>query len=447
MTGLKRPRVQVIGCGYVGLTTALAFASRGIAVTGIETDLKKRELISSGRLPFHEPGLEELLRKLLGNNFEVRDSQVESDVSFMSVGTPSKNDGGIELAFVESACQTLGELLKNLGGYHTVVVKSTVLPGSTERVVIPTIEARSQKRVGKDFGLCVNPEFLREGSALNDMMDADRIIIGEYDRKSGQVLLDLYGSFYEKSPPILRTNLVNAEFIKYASNAFLATKISFINTIANIAQRLPGGDVNIIAEGMGFDKRIGKSFLSSGLGYGGSCLPKDLRAFLSLARSVGYEAKLLSDIEYVNDSQVGLAIDEARKMIGGFDGKTVTVLGLSFKPDTDDLREAVSRRMIATLLEEGAHVNVYDPVVRSGLQIPSLDQARVVFAKSSIEALSGSDCCFLVTEWTEFKNLEPEDFVKHMRTPVLVDGRRLYDPAKFLGKMKGFSAVGLGSIQ
>ena len=442
---MENPHVQVIGCGYVGLTTALAFASKGITVTGIEVDHKKRESLSSGKLPFHEPRLEELLCQLLGNKFRVRDSPVESDISFISVGTPSKNDGSIDLAFVESASSALGETLKNINGYHTVVVKSTLLPGSTERVVIPAIETESQKRVGRDFGMCVNPEFLREGSALKDMMEPDRVIIGEYDEKSGETLLSLYESFYaHHSPPILRTNIVNAEFIKYASNAFLATKISFINMVGNIAQRFPGADVKVIADGMGSDKRIGKSFLNSGLGYGGSCLSKDLRAFVTLASGVGYNAKLLSDTEELNESQFGIAIHEAYNMIGGFDRKTVTILGLSFKPNTDDLREAVSLKIIERLVAEGAQVKVYDPVVSNSSQIPTFDDGRVVFSKSPIEALQSSDCCILVTEWDEFRMLEPEDFVQHMKTPVLVDGRRIYDPAKFDGKMKGFFAMGLG---
>jgi UDPglucose 6-dehydrogenase len=283
---------------------------------------------------------------------------------------------------------------------------------------------------------------LREGAALHDTFNPDRIVIGECDKRSGDALESLYREFYaEKTPPLLRTTPVNAELIKYANNAFLAMKISFINTIANICERIPGADVTVVAKGIGLDKRIGSTFLNAGLGYGGSCLPKDLRALIQHSRSLGYEPKLLEAVEEVNSSQPQKAIELCKELVGELRGKRIAVLGLAFKPNTDDTRNAVSIKVVKRLLEEGAKVVVYDP--------KAMDNARRIFggdveyARGAEECLKDSECAIIVTEWDEFRKLKPEDFMKLMKTPAVVDGRRIYDPRVYSGKLK-FKAVGLG---
>ena len=441
------PRVLVMGTGYVGLTTAVGLASRGIPAVAFEIDPEKRDMINSGEVPFFEPSLSDLLKESLQRGFHVSDRIETSDITIITVGTPSRSDGSIDLTYVKSASEMLGRTLENKNDYHVVVVKSTVVPGTTENVVRPAVESCSRRSVGSDLGLVMNPEFLREGSAVKDMFEPDRIVIGESDTRAGDAISRLYEVYYGSSamPPVLRTSIVNAEFIKYASNAFLATKISYINTIANIAQKIPGADVEVIAKGIGMDRRIGRSFLNAGLGFGGSCFPKDVNALIALSRTLGYEPVLLQDVEGVNYLQFEHALEEARVALGeSFEGKTITLLGLAFKPETDDIREAVSLRIIESLLSSGASIRAYDPAANGNVarRFPTVRQ-KISYLESAKDALQGSDCCIIVTEWDEFRKLEPEDFISSMRTPVLIDGRRIYDPVKFRGKMK-FSAIGLG---
>jgi UDPglucose 6-dehydrogenase len=443
---LKPYKISIVGMGRVGLCTAVAFASRGYAVVASETSMEKVSLINRGVPPFHEPSLGEMLVEVLQSGHfkctsNTRAAVLNTDMTFITVGTPSKPDGCIDLHYIEDSTKEIGNALSNKD-YHLVVVKSTVTPGTTENVIKPILEKSSGKKSGVNFGLCVNPEFLREGSALYDTFNPDRIIIGEYDKKSGDMLEALYRKFYaEKMPPIIRTTLVNAELIKYANNAFLATKVSFINTIANICERIPGADVTTVAKGIGLDKRIGHLFLNAGLGYGGSCLPKDLRALIEHSRSLGYEPKLLEVVETVNKNQPQRALELCKKLLGELRNKRIAVLGLAFKPNTDDMREAPSITIIRRLLKEGAKVVTYDPAAIPNAKAIFKDE--IEYASSALECLKGADCCILVTEWEEFKKLRPDDFIQNMRTPILLDGRRIYDPEEFSRKIK-FAAIGLG---
>ena len=367
---------------------------------------------------------------------------LKTSISFVTVGTPSRSDGSIDLQFVEAALCEIGEALRKKTTYHLIVIKSTVTPTTTERVLKPLIESHSGKHCGVDFGLCMNPEFLREGSALQDMLHPDRIVIGEYDKKSGKALEKLFRDFYcEKLPPLIRTTLTTAELIKYASNSFLATKISFINTIANICEKTHSADVSIVAEGMGLDKRISSLFLNAGFGYGGSCFPKDLKALISYSKNIGYQPPLLDAVEKVNKTQSYKAIELCKSLLAELKGKNIAILGLAFKPNTDDMREAVSVPIIRQFLKEGANVTAYDPVAISTAK--NIFKDKIKYADSAARCLKNADCCILVTEWNEFKRLEPEDFVKSMKQPILVDGRRIYNPAEFNKKVK-FTAVGLG---
>ena len=436
-------KISFFGLGYVGLVTSLAFASKGFIVYGYDVDKSRIESLRNKKLYIYEPGLQDLLERS-GNfipteNYE--EAVMKTNVTFITVGTPSMPDGSIDLSYVRSTAEMIGKALRKKEGYHLVVVKSTVLPGTTEEVA-KIIERESGKKVGKDFGICMNPEFLREGNAVEDIFKPDRIVIGCFDDRSGDMLEGLWREFYGDMPPLLRTNLVNAEFIKYASNAFLSMKVSFINEVANIAQRVKGADVEVIAKGIGLDKRIGPLFLKAGLGFGGSCFPKDLTAFIKFSEKMGYDPRLLKGAKDLNDEQPYKAVELAENLIGNLNGRKIAVLGLSFKPNTDDMRDAVSIRVVNSLLKKGAQVSVYDPAAMENARRIFGD--RVEYARSAVDCIRGADCAIIVTEWDEFRDLRPEDFIRNMRNPAVVDGRRIYNPREFAGKVK-FSAIGLGT--
>jgi len=444
---MPKYRISVVGTGYVGLCTAVGFASRGYTVIASTYDDEKVSLINKGIPPFYEPSLEEMLKKSVKQNFLKcvlgrREAVLNTEITFIAVGTPSQPDGSIDLQFIKTSAREIGEAISEKNAYHLVVVKSTVVPGTTEKTVKKIIEEHSKLRCGVDFGLCMSPEFLREGAAVQDTLYPDRTVIGEYDKKSGDILEDLYHQFYgNELSPIIRTNLPTAELIKYANNACLANRISFINQIANICQRISGTDVTKVAEAIGLDKRISPLFLNAGLGYGGSCFPKDVKALISLSKGLGYNPVLLNAVENVNQSQPYEAVKLAKELLGTLKGKRVGVLGLAFKPDTDDMREAVSIKIINALLEDEAEIVSYDPAAIDNTK--KIFGDRIKYASSAIECIGGADCCIIVTEWDEFKRLKPADFIKHMRTPTMVDGRRIYDPKEYGHKLK-FAAIGLG---
>ena len=290
------------------------------------------------------------------------------------------------------------------------------------------------------MGLAMNPEFLREGSAIKDSLHPDRIVVGETDARSGDSLLKLYKRVYgQRMPKVLRTNPANAELIKYANNSFLATKVSYINMVANLCEKIPGADVEVVARGIGMDKRIGRAFLRAGAGWGGSCWPKDLMAMKSKFREVGVEAPLIDAAQQVNDSQPLQLVRAAKEVLGSIAGKRIAVLGLSFKPDTDDIRGAVSISLIRALLAGGASVRAYDPAAMDNVRNVFHDQIEL--ASSPIEAIRGAECCILVTEWKEFGRLKPKDFTSNMQDPVVIDGRRAFEPAMMRGIQ--YTAVGL----
>ena len=445
---MKNPKISVLGIGYVGLCTAVGFASKGYTVIASTHDAEKAAKINKGIPPFHEPNLQKLLEEAVQSGRltcltnQTKKAVLETDLTFNAVGTPSMPDGGADLQFIEASSREIGQALCKKSTYHVIVIKSTVVPGTTRDLVKPIVEKVSKKKCGSDFGLCMNPEFLRQGSAFEDTIHTDRIVIGEYDKKSGDVLYNLYKDFYDKDlPPTIRTSLSTAELIKYASNSLLATKISYINTIANICGKIPGADVKTVAVAMGLDKRIGPLFLNAGLGYGGSCFPKDVKALIAHSKKLGYHLELLESVENVNKTQPLKAVEFCKELIGNLKGKHVAILGLAFKADTDDMREARAIPIINELVKEGATVTAYDPVAMSIAK--TIFKNKIRYAQSVIECLKNADCCILVTEWDEFKELKPEDFINNMKQPALVDGRRIYDPVEFNKKMK-FKAIGLG---
>ena len=444
----KKPKISVIGAGYVGLVTAVGFASKGYSVVVCDIDEEKIAKINNGVPPFHEPGLQEKLSEstqkgnLEGVVGQTDQAISETDLTFVAVGTPGKPDGSIDLKYIESAACNIGEALKKKRSYHVIIIKSTVVPGTTLNTVKPILEKESRKVAGTNFGLCMNPEFLRQGSAFQDTVNAERVVIGSFDKRSGDVLEDLYRDFYvERVPSIIRTSLSTAELIKYASNSMLATKISFINTIANMCEKISGADVKVVAKAIGLDKRIGPFFLDAGLGYGGSCFPKDIKALIAVSKGLGYDPVLLDSVEAVNKTQPLKAVEFCREELGNLRGRRIAILGLAFKPDTDDMREARVIPIINQLLNEGASVTAYDPVAAPVAK--TIFNDKINYAKSAFECIKNADACIIVTEWEEFKKLTPEDFTKTMKQPILIDGRRIYNPEIFKTKMK-FIALGLG---
>ncbi len=438
--------LSIFGLGYVGLCTAVSFGQKGIKTIGVDIDTIKVKNLSEGRAQIIEEGLEEALQLTLAKGtFQVttdsRQAVLESGTSFITVGTPNRPDGSIDLKYVKSVSKAIGEALKEKDDYHLIVIKSTVVPGTSLNLVKPQLEKHSGKKCGQGFGLCMSPEFLREGNALIDTLSPDRIIIGEHDKRSGDSLEDLYRRFHgNEIPPIIRTNLINAELIKYANNAFLAAKISFINTMANICEKTPEADVTVVAKGIGLDRRISPLFLNAGLGYGGSCFPKDVEALIAYSKGVGYEPLFLEASEEANHAQPLRAVEILKNLVGDIKGKRFAILGLAFKSGTDDMREAVSIKIIEKLLEEGAEVSAYDPQAKENTK--KILGERVTYAPSMSSCLKGADGCVIVTEWDEFKMLKPED-LNEMRIPILVDGRRISDPEKFRGEVI-YAAIGLG---
>jgi UDPglucose 6-dehydrogenase len=439
--------VSVTGTGFVGLVSAVCFAERGFKAYAVTHDEDKAKTINQGEPPFYEPKLKRLLRsslksKLFRCTTDLKEAASNSEITFIAVGTPSRPDGDIDLSIIKRSSEEIGEAIAEKRGYHLVVVKSTVVPGTTGGLVKDSVEKHSGKKAGDGFGLCMSPEFLREGKAVYDTFHTDRVVIGEYDRKSGDILHKFYRRFYgKKTPPILRMSLASAEMVKYASNAFLAAKISFINEIARICEATAGVDVAEVAKGMGYDKRIGHLFLEAGLGFGGSCFPKDVRALIAYAQRKRYPPLLLRSILDVNERQAFHGVELAEQLVGSLKGKRVALLGLAFKPETSDIREAASLKIIDRLLGLGAEVAVYDPVAMP--EVEKLYGKKIMYAGSPRDCLKKADCCILVTEWSEFKKLKPGDFTKVMRNPAVVDGRKVFNPNVFSKKLR-FAAVGWG---
>jgi UDPglucose 6-dehydrogenase len=428
-------KISVVGTGYVGLITGVCFAELGNKVILADVILDKVEKINRGIPPIYEEKLDKMLAKNLSAGRVHATTHTEkavlgSDITFISVGTPCRRDGSIDLTYVKKAAADIGKALKGKKGRHTVVMKSTVVPGTTEHVVIPILEKNSGLKAGKDFGVAMNPEFLREGKAIDDFMSPDRIIIGGIDDESITTVGRLYKDF---RCPLIRTGTNTAEMIKYASNAFLATKISFINEIGNMCKEL-GIDTYEVAEGMGYDKRIQRSFLNSGEGYGGSCFPKDVKAIMAKSRNTGIKPRILEAVEYVNDRQPLKIIEILKKRVPGLKNKTIAVLGLSFKPGTDDIRDAPSIKVVKSLLDSGASVNAYDRQATENFK--KIYRRGISYYESAQAAIEGADACLLLTEWPEFEKLTDEDF-NVMRGKVIIEGRKILDPKK----VKNFEGV------
>lgn len=425
--------ISIIGTGYVGLVTGAIFADLGHKVYCVDIDENKIESLKKGLVPFYEPGLEELVRRNTDQKrliFTTNYSQAvpNSKVVFICVGTPPSQNGGADLTYLLEA---VSETAKHLKGYTLIAIKSTV-PIGVEVVLQVLIKQYSKARY--EFASC--PEFLKEGSAVLDARNPDRIVIGTNSKKAADLLLDLYKHFNGQR---VISDLRSAQMIKYASNTFLATKISFANAIANLCEGL-GADADKVLSGMGLDQRIGKSFLNPGVGYGGSCFPKDISAFIDIAQKSGYDFELLKAVDKINRQQVDHFIEKVIKLIGNPKNKTLTVLGLSFKPNTDDIREAPSIKIIQKLKDLGAKIKAYDPIASDNVK--KVFGETIQLTENPYDAAVDSEALMIVTEWNEFRELDLIKIKKLMKRPIIVDGRNLYDGEKI--KQLGFTYQGVG---
>jgi UDPglucose 6-dehydrogenase len=431
--------ICVVGTGYVGLVTGACLADFGNTVTCVDNDAAKIAKLHEGVMPIYEPGLDTLVEKnakagRLRFSTELAPAVKEALVIFIAVGTPPKEDGSADLSYVIQVAESIAD---NLNGYKVVVTKSTVPTGTgqlIERII-------SEKSTGENpFSVVSNPEFLREGSAIADFMRPDRVVIGARDTQAVAIMKDIYSPLYLIETPFVITNVESSELIKYASNAFLATKITFINEVAELCERL-GADVHHVSRGMGLDKRIGPKFLHPGPGYGGSCFPKDTQALTEIARKAGRAFEIVETVVAVNDRIKSGAIERVRSaMKNEVSGKLVAVLGLSFKPETDDMRDSPSIPLIESLISDGAAVRAFDPeaMVNARQYLPQ----QVEYCADSYEAVAGADALIIVTEWNQFRSLDMKRIHTALRHPTVIDLRNIYDPQRM--KDQGFDYFSVG---
>lgn len=431
-------KLSIFGTGYVGLVSAVCFAELGHSVIGVDKNPDVVSRLAAGVPTIYEPGLEEPLRSNLRSGrlrFTTRadEAVAHSDIVFLCVGTPGRPDGQVELAQVEEVAQTIAPLL---AGYRLIVEKSTVPVHTAHRIY------SAVRRVvgdGQDFDVASNPEFLREGSAIRDFLHPDRIIIGADTDRARALLLELYGGNFDC--PVLVTDVKTAELIKHASNAFLAAKISFINALSDLCERV-GVDVVTVAKGVGMDARIGPRFLEAGLGYGGSCFPKDIKAFTKIAQDAGLDFALLREVERINDERVPRLLRKVERALPRLRGTILGVLGVAFKPNTDDIREAPSLKVIPGLKERGGVLRVYDPQAAKNMARVHPPDGQLCYVGSAYEAAQGASALVILTDWEEFRSLDLPRIRELMRTPIIIDGRNLFTPRKM--REQGFAYYSLG---
>ncbi len=429
-------KISIIGTGYVGLVSGACFAELGNTVICADNDPKKVARLKKGKIPIFEPGLEELVKKntrkkRLSFTSSVKDAVIKSDIIFIAVGTPSLENGEADLTGIEHVARTIAQ---HMSSYKLIVEKSTV-PVETGEWVKRTIATNVKRHY--EFDVASNPEFLREGSAVSDFMNPDRVVIGVESKKARELLTTLYRPL---KAPIVVTDIKSAELIKHASNSFLATKISFINAVSRVCDRV-GADINEVAYGMGLDKRIGPQFLDAGIGYGGSCFPKDIDAFITITDKIGYSFELLKAVREINQQQKHFFLSKVKENLWIIKDKTVGILGLSFKPNTDDIRSAPAIDFIRFLLKEGASVKVYDPSAMEKSK-EFFSPKQISYCRNAYDVAKGSDCLLLVTEWDEFKELDFKKIRRLLKRPLIIDGRNVYDASKM--KALGFTYVCIG---
>ncbi len=445
-------KISIIGTGYVGLVSGVCLAEKGHDVTCVDIDQSKVDRINAGQSPIHEKGLDELLAKCCGVNFrattDLRAAVLDSEISMIAVGTPFDGDE-IDLQYIRAAASQIGAALKDKPSYHVVLVKSTVVPGTTSDVVLPLVEEASGKKAGPDFGVGMNPEFLREGEAVQDFLFPDRIVLGGHDERTLDVLEQLYQPFSNVDQ--LRTDPRTAEMIKYTANSLLATMISFSNEIGNLCASIPNVDVTQVMRGVHLDKRLSPiladgtrikpsftTYLEAGCGFGGSCFPKDVKALIAHGRKLGRGMSLLDAVVKVNLAQPDTVLDLLSRHFSDLDGVNVTVLGVAFKPGTDDIRESPALPIIRELLARKAKVKAFDPVARAEAE-KYFGAGALDYADSLEDAVDGAQAVLLLTRWPEFERL-PEVFAGRSEQPVLIDGRRVV--AK--DSVERYEGIGIG---
>ncbi|HLS82286.1 MAG TPA: UDP-glucose/GDP-mannose dehydrogenase family protein [Steroidobacter sp.] len=423
-------RLTIFGSGYVGLVTGACFAEVGNTVLCVDVDARKVERLRRGESPIYEPGLDELIKKNIAAGRLSFTTDAAEGVShglfqFIAVGTPPDEDGSADLRYVLSVAESIGQ---NLSDYRIVVTKSTVPVGTADKVKAKIEQTLVDRGVQIEFDVVSNPEFLKEGAAINDFMKPDRIVVGADNPRTAELLKVLYDPFTRNRERMIVMDVRSSELTKYAANAMLATKISFMNELANLAERV-GADIEKVRLGIGSDPRIGYHFIYPGCGYGGSCFPKDVRALARSASEHSFSAELLEAVESVNLRQKSVLFEKINRYFNGeLAGKTLGLWGLAFKPNTDDMREAPSRTLIDALIAAGARIRAYDPVAREEAERIYEGAEAVQFVESSAEALRGADALAIVTEWQEFRSPDFEVVKSQLRTPVIFDGRNLYDP-------------------
>jgi len=437
---MRNHDICVVGAGYVGLVTGACLAELGHRVVCVDSDPKKLKALKAGNIPIHEPGLNEVFRRTVKNGrLSFAGSVLEglrfkgrrAEVVFIAVGTPPRHDGSADLSAVEAVAETVA---KNIDSYTVVVDKSTV-PVETGDWVSKTIQRFNKS--GTPYDVVSNPEFLSEGTAVRDFMKPDRIVLGVSSKRAETLMREVYAPL---KATVLVTDLKSAELIKHASNSFLATKISYINAVANLCEKV-GADVKLVAQGMGLDRRIGPMFLNAGLGFGGFCFPKDLEAFYWISKQKGYDFSLLKTVQEINEHQKGWIARKIEEKLWNLEGKTVALLGLAFKPDTDDMRFAPALDVARQLKSRGVKLRVFDPVAMARAK-ELADFKGAYFAKDEYDAIKGADALAVVTEWPCFKDLDLKRVKRLMRTSVILDARNIFDPAK--ARALGFEYAGVG---
>ena len=433
-------KIAVIGLGFVGLTLSSVLASKGIITVGIDLDKEKCSKIANGTPTFFEPNLKKILKKALKKNLLITDklSSINNcDFIFITVGTPQKKNGEIDLSFIKTVVRSVGKIISKNKKKPVILIKSTVIPGTMKDIILPILEKNSKKKAGKDFGLISNPEFLQESKAIQDTIKPHVIVLGGYKTKFMKKTEKFFSRF-NSNVPIIITNHQTAELIKYTNNSFLATKISFINQIANICQAIPDTNIDDIAATIGLDPRIGNLFLNAGPGYGGSCLPKDMNAIINLSSKIGVKPTLLNAVKKTNRLQISNIMTLIKHNIGKIQGKKITVLGVAFKPNTDDVRDSMGIELVRKLVKLGANVTIHDP--------KALDNTRKIFhgnAKYTTtisSALKNCQCAIIMTQWKEYEKINNKT-IKYMNKKFIIDSRRILSNKNLNAK---YYAIGLG---
>jgi len=438
-------KIAIIGTGYVGLTTGTCFAEVGHEVICVDNNPEKVEILQNGQIPIYEPGLEELVKKnvaagRLSFTTDTPASVEASEVIMIAVPTPPQPDGSVDLTFIEKVAREIAESLKPEFDHKVIVDKSTV-PVKTGEKVGETIRRYAPADV--KFGVCSNPEFLREGSAVDDLLNPDRIVIGANDSDSKSIMRRVYDPFHA---PVLVTDIESAELIKHAANSFLALKISYINAVAAVCEA-SGADIELVAQGIGMDDRIGKRFLNAGLGYGGSCFPKDIKAFIAISESIGSPFPLLQEVERINDDMRARFLSKIREKLWVLRDKKIAVWGLAFKQNTDDVRESVAIKLIHDMVGEGAEIVATDPQAIETAQKFGNFNDKVTITEDMYEALEGAEALVIATEWPEFANADLEKVKSKLRSPLIFDGRNLMDPENMKAFGFEYHSVGRPSVE